>query len=209
MIRAFPGWGTVFIVSATATCGLLLLRSLAPASPDAAQTDAYVSVAADIGSPHLATASPPTSTPDGSSTSTTDPTTTIPPVASPVPRSVTTSTTLVGAGGIVEFAGVCQEQEALPVGPVIVWVIADTTERIDTGLTAPNWTYRWSAPTDPARFGSYAFQFWCGDPSGWQGGYPSTLQRTVDMVAQSGPPSITTAPALDADPLSEAIPETD
>ena len=97
-----------------------------------------------------------------------------------------------------------------PLGPVIVWVIGGTIDQINTGVAAVEWSYRWTAPSDPGEIVSYAFQFWCGDPGGSDGGYPAGLQRTVDIVAQAGP-APTAAPT--AEPPDEAdrsglIPET-
>ena len=188
MIRAFHGLGMVLAGGAAAVCGLFLLGGAAPA--------------ARVNTTLLPSASSDSST----STSTSTTSTTEPPL-SPVPGSVTASTSLVGAGGAVEFVGTCQQRAGQSLSPVIVWVIAAQTERIDTGLTATEWTYRWIAPTDPSEFASYTFQFWCGDPSGWEGGYPSELQRSVDMVAQAGPPPTTTPPG-DIPVIAKTIPET-
>ena len=124
-----------------------------------------------------------------------------------MPLSVTASQTVVGVGGTVEFAGECPLHGGDPLGPVIVWLIGVTTDQIATGLTAAEWTYRWTAPTDPSEIASYTFQFWCGDPNGWEGGYPADLQRTVDIVAQAGPPP-STVPLTEFD-APHVIPETD
>ncbi len=158
----------------------------------------------------VASSSASTSTTLAATTTTTTTTTTTaaPPEApSPVPVSVSASQTVVGAGGSVDFAGTCPSIGGASPGSLIVWVISDSTERLATGVTAVDWTYRWIAPSDPNEIASFTFQFWCGDPSGWQG-YPAELQRTVDMVAQAGPPPTISAPLIEADPPS-VIPETD
>ena len=123
-----------------------------------------------------------------------------------MPLSVTASQTVVGLGGTVEFAGECRSRGGEPLGPLVVWVIGVGTDRIVTGVTAVEWTYGWTAPTVPNEITTYSFQFWCGDPTGWVGGYPSDLQRTVDIVAQAGP-GPTTVPLVEPDPPNP-IPET-
>ena len=147
-----------------------------------------------------------TTTPVATSTTTTTTTTTT-PVPSPLPLSVSASQTVVGAGGTVDFAGTGPTTDGSAPGSLVVWVISETTEQIATGVTATEWTYQWTAPTDPNLIASHTFQFWCGDPSSWQGGYPADLQRTVDVVAQVAP-TPTTSPLTEATP-PVVIPETD
>ena len=61
---------------------------------------------------------------------------------------------------------------------------------IPTGVTAAAWSYDWTAPLDPQPL---VLQVWCGDPSGYSGGYPSALQIQVVFVAQEAAPTTTLA----------------
>lgn len=215
------GIGTVLVAVATVACGVLMLGGVGPAPAGAGLTGdplasvaPITSVAIDQAPPTSPPGSEPTTTLSTTSTSTSSTTTTssspstttLVVTPSPVPISVTASQTVVGIGGTVDFSGECPSPSGEPLGPVIVWVIGETTVQIATGVTAVDWTYRWTAPTDPNEIVSYAFQFWCGDPSGWEGGYPASLQRTVDIVAQAGP-APTTTPLVEPDPPN-VIPET-
>jgi hypothetical protein len=227
------GISTVLVAVATATCGVLMLGGVGPAPAGAGLTgDVLPAVVPVTSAPAtsdpaddpvpsstttVASSSSSTSTTLAETTTTTTltitpttlPTTTVPvEPASPVPLSVSASQGVVGAGGTVDFAGTCASIDGASPGSLVVWVISDSTERVATGVTAVDWTYRWVAPSDLNEIASFTFQFWCGDPSDWQGGYPAELQRTVDMVAQAGPPPSTTTPLIEADPPS-VIPETD
>ena len=215
------GLATVLIAGATAVCGFLMVGGVGPAANDAALSgdrlplvgsatsttiDGEVAVTS-TSSTSVPTNDATTVAPSSSTTVAPQPSTTEPAVPSPVPLSVAASSTVVGVGGVVEFSGECLSVDGQPLGPVIVWTISDTTDRLDTGVTATGWTYRWTAPTNPDLIRSYTFQFWCGDPAGWQGGYPADLQRTIDMVAQIAPTS-TTIPLIEVDTPSDPIPET-
>jgi hypothetical protein len=94
-------------------------------------------------------------------------------------------------------------------GPVVLWIVGTTTQVVRTRVTAEVWTYDWTAPVDESEFSSFTFQFWCGDPTGFAGGYPAGLQQIVDMVA-TAPPVTTTIPPLDeSSPPAAVIPETE
>ena len=218
------GISTVLVAVATATCGVLMRGGVGPSPAGAGLTGEVLPAVAPVTSapdaPVPSTTTTTTIVSSSSSTSTTpaettttitqatSTTTTVASAPSPVPVSVSASQGVVGAGGAVDFAGTCPSIGGASPGSLVVWVISDSTERIATGVTAVDWTYRWMAPSDPNEIASFTFQFWCGDPSGWQGGYPAELQRTVDMVAQAGPPPTISAPLIEADPPS-VIPETD
>ena len=195
---------TAVVAAATAVCGLLMLGGVGPAADDAAPTGDRLPLVAAARPASFAEQSAPSGSADPPATeSTSVPDTSVPDVQGPLPVSVAASGPTVGAGGPITFTGECPVVAGEAAGPVVVWVIAATTDavdRIDTGVTAADWTYRWTAPTDPGLIGSYSFQFWCGEPDGWQGGYPSELQITIDMVAQVAP----AAPAAPA----ESIPVT-
>jgi len=215
------GISTVLVAVATASCGILMLGGVGP-SPAGAQLEGEVlpgvvpsastpatSDPIDEPADSTTTTSLDTTTTTVVVTSTTSTTTTTTTIAStPLPLSVSASDTVVGVGDTVDFAGTCPTRDGSAPGSLVVWVISDTTDVIDTGVTATGWVYQWTAPTDEDEIASHTFQFWCGDPSGWQGGYPADLQRTVDMVAQAVPLPATATPLIEADP-APVIPETD
>jgi hypothetical protein len=231
MSSQLRGLATVVVAGATAVCGILMLGGVGPATGGAPLTGdrlplvaATTSTTAPDATPitisgEVATTTTATSnTVDGSTTGSGDTTSTsstsevtststAPTEPSPVPVSVTASNGMVGPGGSVEFSGRCPVAGGQPLGPVIVWMISDTTDVVDTGITAADWVYEWVAPTDPALIRSYAVQFWCGDPAGWQGGYPAELQLTIDIVAQAAPPA-TTSPLIESDSSTDPIPQT-
>jgi hypothetical protein len=120
---------------------------------------------------------------------------------------VNASDTIVGAGGTITFDGTCAVDAGGPLGPVIVWIVGETTAIVDTGVTSAAWRYTWTAPTAEDEFGSFTFQFWCGDPTGFEAGYPAGLQQRVDMVATGTPP--TTTVLVESEPVAPIIPETD
>lgn len=156
--------------------------------------------------PTSTTTSTTTVTP--TSTTTVTPTTTV--AASPIPLSVTASNAVVGAGGTITFDGVCATSSGQPLGAITVWVVpgdGGDVDVIETGLSSATWTFTWTAPSDEDAFGSFVFQFWCGDPAGFEAGYPLDLQRRVDMVASAAPP--TTVPLVESQPVTPTIPETD
>lgn len=217
------GISTVLVAVATTTCGVLMLGGVGPSSAGDGLTGEALPTVAPATSATGEDPSPSTTTivQSSSLTSTTlaatsttttiaatSTTTTIASTPSPLPLSVSASQTVVGAGGTVDFAGTCPTIDGSAPGSLVVWVISDTTDVIDTGVTATEWTYQWTAPTDENEIASHTFQFWCGDPSGRQGGYPADLQRTVDIVAQALPLPATVTPLIEAGP-DLVIPETD
>ncbi len=235
VVRQVSGIGTVLVAGAVTACGVLLLSGVGPtpaadrltgerlpavapieSSPATSQPDEHATTpSSTITSQPTASSAVPSTTATSSTSATTSTTTsstmtsttTIASAPSPLPLSVRASQTVVGAGGTVDFSGECPARDGEPSGPLIVWVIGETTDQITTGVTAVEWTYRWTAPTDVGQIRTHTFQFWCGDPVGWDGGYPIALQRVVDMVAQAGPAS-PTAPLIETE-SPVAIPETD
>ena len=235
MASKFGSMGTVVLAAGVATCGLFMLSGVGPSAANEVQLPAVAPNSTDEpdtpdegteeGTEEAEVTTPPTSPPPTSApvtpttsstastttsttTSTTSTTTTV--VASPVPLSVTASNTVVGAGGTITFDGVCATSGGQPLGAITVWVIPDDggdAEVIETGLSSATWTFIWTAPTDEAAFGSFVFQFWCGDPNGFEAGYPLDLQRRVDMVASAAPP--TTVQLIESKPVTPVIPETD
>jgi hypothetical protein len=208
MRRPFGGFSTLLVAGATAACGLLMLGGVGPSAsggrlvgdrlpPVAAVTSDSTDVPITV--PPVSEPITTTSTTTTSPTTTSTTTTSVAQQPSPVPLSVTASQTVVGVGGTVEFSGECGADGGQPSGPVVVWLIGATTSQVATDVTATEWTYRWTAPTDPNEITGYTFQFWCGDPTGWEGGYPVDLQRTVDIVAQAGPVPIT-VPLVELEP---------
>lgn len=215
---------TVVVAAATATCGLLLIGGVAPsadttvlpvAAPVEAIDDSVTTTTATTTVTATTTTAATTSTTEAPADSTTTtvvttvPETTAPALPSVVPIAVEASNTVVGAGGVVTFTGRCEVGEAGPRGSVLVWVIGDEVDEIDTGVTSADWSYTWTAPTEEDEFGSFTFQFWCGDPSSHDGGYPAELQHRVDMVAVI-PPSTTILPVEPGPGTPDhLIPETD
>lgn len=203
---------TAFVAAATAACGVLLLGGVGPApatgihgdvppEPDdlGATTTAPVPATTDAGSTSVATA-PPATEPTVPST-TADP---APDPPSPVPLGVAPTTVTVGVGGTAQISGTCPVVDGRPRGPVEVWEVGDTVTIVHTGVTAAEWTYEWTAPTDVR---SLVLQVWCGDPTGYLGGYPTALEIEVVFVAQEAPPA--QAPALgSASGPRAVIPET-
>jgi hypothetical protein len=118
-----------------------------------------------------------------------------------VPLSVSPSSVTVGAGGGAEISGTCQTINGVPAGPVQIWEIGEGITEIVTGVTAAEWRYEWTAPTE---VGPLVLQVWCGDPSGFTEGYPADLQIEVVFVAQAPPPASSTTATI-----ARAIPETE
>lgn len=200
----------VLVSAATAGCGLLMLGGVGPTGSGAMLPgDLVAAVAPDTSSPTTSTSTTSTTTTtvttSTTTTVTTMPTTTVPP--SPVPIGVSASQRTVGAGGVVTFSGQCPLFDGAPLGPVVLWVVGVGSSEISTGVTSERWTYAWTAPVDEAEFSAFTFQFWCGDPAGFDGGYPSDLQQIVDMVAAA--PPTTTSPLIESEPPVVIIPETD
>ena len=85
-----------------------------------------------------------------------------------------------------------------------------STVLLDTGITSRSWTYRWTAPTDPSRFSSFTFEFWCGDPAGTALTYPAELRRRIDMVASLPPPptSPSSTDGRNSNPAAVTLPDT-
>jgi hypothetical protein len=106
-------------------------------------------------------------------------------------------------GGTARISGTCPTVDGAPLGPVVIWQIGSTSTTIATGVTAAQWSYDWTAPTTVEPL---VLQVWCGDPSGYTGGYPEQLQIDVVFVAQEAPPATTTTGVASPDPV---IPETD
>jgi hypothetical protein len=97
---------------------------------------------------------------------------------------------VVGAGDSISIEGTCWVVDGQPLGPVELWVLNGSTNVIETGMRAAHWTYEWTAPTER---GVVAIQVWCGDPEGFQGGYPLARQLAINIVEVGPPP---TSPAL-------------
>jgi hypothetical protein len=215
MARRFGGFATVVVSVATGVVGLLLLGGVAP-SPEGVQ--AFGDVLPEAGSPldptttTSATTVPPTTISQTTTVlpTTSTPITTAPPAPSLVLISVSSpsqgpdGTVTIGAGSTVAIEGQCRSVEGAPSGPVQIWVVNGTTEVINTGVIASFWTYQWVAP---AAGGAAALQVWCGDPTGFDGGYPIDLQLSVSIVDVGPPP--TAPPELNPVELSVPIPETD
>ncbi len=196
--------GTVVVAALTATAGLFALVGVAPSRsappaavvlPAAPVEESTVPSTAAIATTTTTTSTAITTSTTTSTSTTTPPTstttvsTTTEPAGPPpiVPTSVAASNEVVGVGGTVRFSGTCAARDGRVGGPLVVWVIGDTTEQVVTRTSGAAWTYDWVAPTDPARIRSYAFQFWCGVPASQPIGYPLDLQPTVDMVASLPP----------------------
>jgi hypothetical protein len=192
----------VLVAGATAVCGLLMLGGVGPATGESKPTGDPVPAPEASTS---TTATPTTAPTPVSIVATTTTTSTPTPPPPPLPLLVSASQTMVGAGGLATFEGTCPVVDGVPMGPVVLWLIGTETEVITTGMIAESWSYAWTAPTDPGEFASFTFQFWCGDPTGYERGYPVDLQQVVHMVAVA-PPS-TDASAESAPPV--VIPETD
>jgi hypothetical protein len=96
----------------------------------------------------------------------------------------------VGAGGVARISGTCALVDGVPRGPVEIWEVGGAVRVIATGVTAAAWSYDWTAPLEPQPL---VLQAWCGDPSGFTGGYPAGLQIQVVFVAQQQPAPTTTA----------------
>ncbi len=224
MVSRFGGAGTVVLTALTATCGLFLVAGVGPSGATDLALPTVTPIETGQSSPTTVpvnddTVSTPVSVPvptpvptsDATTTTTTTTTTTAATTTTvaimtttTVPTSVSASNTVVGLGGTVTFDGTC------PTGtdrPLVVWIIAaETTDVIDTGITSGSWSYTWTAPTDERNAGSFTFQFWCGDPAGFAGGYPASLQQHVDMVASEAPPKTTAR--TESEPPVAVIPAT-
>jgi hypothetical protein len=127
----------------------------------------------------------------------------MPPLPAPIPLSVTPTSVTIGVGGTARISGTCPTVGGSPLGPVEIWQIGSTVSTIATGVTAVEWSYDWTAPTTVEPL---VLQVWCGDPTGYTGGYPHELQIEVVFVAQQAPPDTTIASSVAPDVV---IPETD
>jgi hypothetical protein len=141
-----------------------------------------------------------TTTTTTSTTTTSTTTTTLPPPPSPVPLSVSPSTITVGPGGTAQISGTCPTSGGAALGPVQIWQVGQSITVIPTGVAAAEWSFDWTAPgvVEPL-----VLQVWCGDPTGYTGGYPAGLQVTVVFVAQE-PPATTTTVARQSPPVIPA-----
>ena len=111
--------------------------------------------------------------------------TTTTPRAAPA-SAVVASQSMVGVGGVVTFTGTCPDAS---LGSLVVVIGGPSAETVDTGIATTRWEYRWAAPVDDRRIGSFTFEFWCGDPTGaTDGGSPTRFR--VDMVASAPPPPL-------------------
>lgn len=121
-----------------------------------------------------------TSTPTSSTTTTTTSSTTTTTTAAPslLPLAVSPRLVRIGPGDVATISGTCPTSAP---GPVVVWEVGAAVRSIDTGIATSGWTYAWRSPLAAD---VEALQVWCGDPSGWTGGYPAELQVTVEYVSQ-------------------------
>ena len=223
MRRSWRGVGTVALVTAISSCGLLWLAgagsgdadrggdtpaTVIETAPEATTTTAPATTAPATTTP-ITTESPPdttsttTTTTTTTTTSTTTTSTTTTTIAAPAPvPTVTASQTSVGVGGTVTFDGTCSTDV-----PVEVWITdggGGSPAVVDTGITTSPWTYVWTAPADADDASSFGFQFWCGGPTS---GASIDDQPHVDMVASAAPPA--PAPARPAPaPVGPVLPET-
>jgi hypothetical protein len=206
------GAPTVVVAAVTVGCGLLLIGGVGPSTaaeldgerpPEAAASDVALGIPAESSVPDSSTA-PSTTPPSTTPPSTTPPSTEVtnpPEVASPVPLSVTPSSVTVGPGGTARLSGTCPLVDGVALGPVEIWEVGESISVLNTGVTAADWSYDWTAPAEPAEI---VLQVWCGDPSNYEGGYPQNMQIDVVFVAQVPAPTTIAA----ADPGAE-IPSTD
>lgn len=198
MANRFGSVAMVVVLTGVVVVGLMMIGSVAPSR-------AVVEPLGDL-----------VQAPDTTTTSTTTslvPTTTqrvLQP--SPVPLSVTSPSqgpdgvVVVGAGGSIEIEGTCWVVDGQPLGPVELWVVNGSTNVIETGVRAAHWTYDWTAPTEG---GVAALQVWCGDPAGYQGGYPLERQLAINIVEVGPPPISPTATRAASNAPIAPIPETD
>ena len=185
----------MIVAAGTVACGLLMLGGVGPAVSGTRPVGDTVPALQDPSTTTTAvlsmtTVPATTTTLDPTTTTTVIPpsTTTAPPVSPPpVPLSVTPSTVTVGAGGVARISGTCPLADGVALGPVEIWEVGASVRVIPTGVTAAAWSYDWTAPPDPQPL---VLQVWCGDPSGYLGGYPAALQIQVVFVAQE--PATTT-----------------
>ncbi len=197
------GTATVLVAATTATFGLFALSSFGPAAPDNAVMPAPAAATAST-EPGPTTTIPATTIATILATTTT---TTTGPAPTETPVSITASNTIVGAGGVVTFDGVCAT-----VRRVFVEIEGQSKTLVEVGESDPNWRYDWTAPTDEAEFGAFAFRFFCGDPADFDGSYPAELEQRVDMVSISPAPPTTilieSQPPVEP-PVVSVLPETD
>lgn len=203
----------VALTATVATCGLFFLGGTVPTGSGA--DDLPPGTTGATGTTTTTTPATDTTTTTTAATTTTTTTAATTTTATlrltPVPPSVTASSTLVGLGGRVTFDGTCADERSP--GPIIVWITDErraTTSIVDTGRTTSPWTYVWAAPTDERDAASFTFRFWCGDPAGLDGDYPTGRDVRIDMVASAAPTTLPTsvpAPAP-APSVAPALPET-
>ena len=158
-----------------------------PTSTDAATTVAPTTEPSTTTTSSTTSSSTTTTTTTSTTTTTTSSTTTTTVVVpAPWPTSVTPSLVRIAPGDAATISGTCPVVGGVALGPVVVWAVGDTIDAIDTGLSGAEWTYSWQSPVSAD---VVALQVWCGDPTGWTGGYPSELVITVEYVAQGTRPS--------------------
>lgn len=210
------------VSAVVASVGLLVLVAAGPASPGGTSPlDPANGAASPIDGTSTTTSTTPTTTPTPTATASPEASgTTVAPslpdtpavsavsaevVIDPLPRSVTASASIVGAGGVVTFRGVCPTSSASTTERLFVVVVGPAGEQIAIDLDGAAWVFEWTAPVDPAKFGTHQFQFWCGDAPGREGEYPATLLRTVDMVAQEAAATTSSTSTVPADVLPATI----
>ena len=204
MANRFGSAVVVVVSTGVAICGLMIIGSVGP-SPAGAQPLGDL-----VLPPETSTSTTTTST--TTSTIAPEPTTQPAPQPSPVPLSVTSPSqgpdgvVVVGAGGSISIEGTCWVVDGQPLGPVELWVLSGSTNVIETGMRAAHWTYEWTAPTEG---GVVAIQVWCGDPEGFQGGYPLARQLAINIVGVGPPPPPPTATTAASNAPIVSIPETD
>ena len=216
MVQRFRGVLTVAVVALITAAGLLYLAASGPrAIGDRALTASMAASAAPTTPPSVVTTTTvavvPVTEPTTSTTPTvaaTTSTSTVAPVVSPpataapttvavqpspIPISVTSPTqgpdgvVTVGIDGVVAIDGQCPVVDGVVGGPVHLVLIGDTTEVIDTGITARVWRYAWPVPDGG---GVQAIQAWCGNPGDQPVSYPAELQLEIAIVGVGPPPTI-------------------
>jgi hypothetical protein len=194
------GVTTAVVATATAACGLFMLSGAgpSPASADEVSVPEAPAIATSV------PASDPTAPPstEVAMVAVVDDSSTTTPPAPPIPLSVAPQSITVGVGGTARISGQCPVVDGSPLGPVEIWEIGSTVTPISTGVTAAQWSYDWTAPSD---IEPLVLQVWCGDPSRYVGGYPESLQIDVVFVDQAAPTTTTTTLA---DGPEHVIPET-
>ncbi len=214
MANRFGSAVVVVVSTGVAICGLMMIGSVGP-SPAGAQRLGTLLVPPESTTTSTLAPEPTTTStlaPEPTTTSTTTSTTSTLAQPSPVPLSVTSPSqgpdgvVVVGAGGSISIEGTCWVVDGQPLGPVELWVLNGSTDVIETGMRAAHWIYEWTAP--PER-GVVAIQVWCGDPEGFQGGYPLARQLAINIVEVGPPPTSPMATTAASNAPIVSIPETD